>query len=227
MVVLVDDLGYSLTECKIMADIPQPINLAVIPGQVYSRSCATYIKQKTPHQLLIHLPWQSLGRRYKKEYPIRIMGDMSTKNMELMLNKAMNSVPSANGINNHMGSTLSANKSAVQRFMSIYRKNSPLYFIDSNTSRQTKAEETARRYGIPTAKNNFFLDGNQSPEYIEKQFRSAINYAYQHGTVIAICHGNRKTSIQTIPRLMNYYKDSVDFVYIPVIIEERSTGNAH
>lgn len=221
MSVVIDDVGGSLINCQKLIKIEHPLNIAVMPGTPYAQKCAVLIN-KSPHQLLIHFPWDGLGLRYKKYYPIRIMRGMSKEEMAQMISRAFASVPNAQGINNHMGSQFSASSEDVEKFMNILKKyKNNKYFLDSNTSRFSKAYFWARKYGIKTTKNNVFLDGKQTAEYIDRQFNYAVSLAKKEGTIVAICHGNRKVTLDNLPKLLKKYEEQVDFVYLPQLMEQR------
>ena len=154
--IVIDDLGRSASDCRFFAELPLSLNCAVIPGQKESRACAEIVR-KQGQTLLIHFPWENLGKHAAQDYPIRLTNNMSTENMREMFTRAFMSVPSANGINNHMGSVLSKNPAAAQKVMTIMAKlTPPKFFLDSHTSPQTKAYVYAYAYGLPTALNNFF-----------------------------------------------------------------------
>lgn len=226
MAVVVDDVGGSLPLCRQLASISQPLNIAILPNTPYATKCAEIVSL-SPHQLLIHFPWEALGYNYQKYYPIRITRGMSAAEMGKMLTLAFKKVPGAQGINNHMGSTLSASAEDMERFMKVLKKfRDTKYFLDSNTSRASKAYYWARKYGIKTAKNNVFLDGRQTPEYIERQFRYAVSLAKKDGSLVAICHGNRKVTMRVLPGLLKKYSAEVDFVYLPQLIEYRIAQEA-
>ncbi len=221
MAIVIDDAGYSLKHCQELLKINAPLNFAVIPGLRSSKSCALAIK-KHGQELLVHFPWEYLGENDLKHYPVHLTRKMSRQEMAEMLNKAFASVPESDGINNHMGSQFSADAVAVGTFMELFSKfKNAKYFLDSNTSRATKGYQYAKKYGIKTAINNVFLDGQPAAAYLEQQFLQAINYARKNGTVIAICHVNRKTTRDELGKLMTKYKEHVNYVHLSQIIEIR------
>jgi len=224
MAVVVDDVGGSLRNCQILTSITLPLNIAVLPGTPAATKCAELIN-KSPHQLLIHFPWERLGRNYQKYYPIRIMRGMTAEEMAEMLNKALLKVPGAQGLNNHMGSTLSESTADMQAFMAILAKHKAnKYFLDSNTSRVSRAYYWAKKCGIKTTKNNVFLDGRQNAEYIDGRFLYAVKLAEQQGSIVAICHGNRAVTLRVLAKMLEKYKQRVDFVYLPQLIEYRNAA---
>jgi len=139
-----------------------------------------------------------------------------------MLTRAFASVPNAEGINNHMGSQLSSNREAMDKFMSLLNKfKNKKYFLDSRTSRQSKAYYYAKKYAIKTTNNNVFLDSYLRVSYLEQQFKIAVRTAKQSGSVVAICHVNRTVTRKNLERLMTKYADQVEYTNIAKIIEFR------
>lgn len=221
MAIVIDDVGYSLKHCQELLKIKAPLTFAVMPALGASLVCAQAIKEQE-QELLIHFPWESLGKNKLGSYPVHLRINMNQEEMALMLSKAFKSVPNSDGINNHMGSQFSANQQAVDTFMQLFSKfKNSKYFLDSNTCRATKGYQSAKKYGIKSAINNVFLDGQPESSYLEKQFLQAINYARKNGTVIVICHVNRKTTREQLGKLMAKHKEQVNYVHVSQIIEIR------
>ncbi|GBR77538.1 putative catalytic domain of family 2 polysaccharide deacetylases [Candidatus Termititenax dinenymphae] len=221
MAIVVDDCGYSPESVKTFTAIKYPLTMAVIPGLAYSKSCAETISA-AKKQLLIHFPWTPLGNNGRQSYPIRIERSYTPARITAMLVKAAESVPNANGINNHQGSILSADSVMMDRVMSVVQvSGQKYYFLDSNTTVNSKAERTAKKHGIPSTHNDVFLDGTQTDEYIEKRFAYAVSLAKQRGTVVAICH-DRPATRRVLRKLMIQYNDQVDFVFLPEIMANRN-----
>lgn len=220
--IVIDDLGRSTEDCQFFAALPVSLNCAVIPGMPYARACADIISQ---HQqtLLIHFPWENLGRNPAQHYPIRLTSTMTTEDMKVMFTRAFQSVPGAQGINNHMGSVLSKNPQAMHKVMTIMAQlPQKKFFLDSHTSPQTKAYAYALADGLPAALNNFFLDGFQSDLYIERQFGLAVQYAEKHGSAIAICHGNRQVTRHVFEKCISLYNTRVAFVSLTELVKTRT-----
>lgn len=219
MAIVIDDLGRSLKDCRYYASLPISLNFAVMPGMPYSKKCAELVINKK-QTLLIHFPWENLGKNFVRQYPIYLASNMSTEDMKIMFTRAFQSVPGAHGINNHMGSVLSKNPLAMQKVMSIMAAlPNKKFFLDSRTSRETVAFDYAYAYGLPTALNNVFLDGKNSETYIKKQFEYAIKYAEKHGSVIAICHGNRTNTKRILEKCISLYNTHVEFVSLTDLVK--------
>lgn len=223
MAIIIDDFGRSPQECRYYAGLPISLNCAVMPGMPYSKKCAEIITEKQ-QTLLIHFPWENLGRQAQQYYPIQLSRNMTTENIKIMFTRAIRSVPKAQGINNHMGSVLSKDPIAVQKVMSVLAGlPDKKFFLDSHTSRKTVAFDYAYAYGIPTALNNFFLDGQKSEAYMLKQFAAAVRYAEKHGSVIAICHGNRPNTRRVFEKCISLYNTRVEFVSVTELLKTITT----
>ncbi|GBR73562.1 putative catalytic domain of family 2 polysaccharide deacetylases [Candidatus Termititenax aidoneus] len=220
MAVVIDDVGYSLAEAKALAALEYALTFAVIPAQPYSSASAAAIAASGRHAVLIHMPWTPLGNR--QAYPVRIESGYSAENIRQMLDRAFASVPQAAGLNNHQGSILSADAAMMERFMRILsERGENIYFLDSNTTVNSRAQATAWRHGIPAARNNIFLDGTQTEEYIARRFAEAVNIAGRRGAVVAICHSTRPVTKRVLKKLLNKYNEQVDFVLLPEIIQAK------
>jgi polysaccharide deacetylase 2 family uncharacterized protein YibQ len=220
MAVVVDDVGYALAEAKTLAALEYPLTFAVIPEQPYSSASAAAIAASGRHAVLVHLPWTPLGNR--AAYPVRIERGYSAENIRRMLERAFASVPQASGLNNHQGSILSADAAMMERFMRVLSGHrGDIYFLDSNTTVNSRAQAAARKHGIPSARNDIFLDGVQTEEYIARRFAEAVSIARRRGSVIAICHSTRPATKRVLKKLLTKYNEQVDFVLLPEIIKMR------
>ncbi|MDR1323679.1 MAG: divergent polysaccharide deacetylase family protein [Candidatus Margulisbacteria bacterium] len=221
MAVVIDDVGYSLAEAKTLAALEYALTFAVIPAQPYSSASAAAIAASGRHAVLIHMPWTPLGSN-RQAYPVRVELGYSVENIRRMLDRAFESVPQAVGLNNHQGSILSADAAMMERFMRVLsERRADIYFLDSNTTVNSRAQATALRHGIPSARNDIFLDGTQTEEYIARRFAEAVNIARRRGSVVAICHSTRPVTKRVLKKLLNKYNEQVDFVLLPEIIEMR------
>jgi polysaccharide deacetylase 2 family uncharacterized protein YibQ len=220
MAVVVDDVGYALADAQRLAAIEYPLTMAVIPGLPYSRASALAAASAGRHAVLIHMPWTPLGD--PQAYPVRVERGYSADNIRSMMTKAWTSVPVAAGLNNHQGSILSADQTMMDRFMSVLAEQpGGLYFLDSATTVNSRALAAAKKYGIPAARNDIFLDGTQTDEYIARRFAEAVAIARRKGTVIAICHSTRPATKRVLKNLLTKYNEQVDFVLLPEIIALR------
>lgn len=101
--------------------------------------------------------------------------------------KALASLPHIKGVNNHMGSAITADVKRMQWLMQAI-SSYPLYFVDSRTTVQTVAARTAEARNLPNLERDVFLDHDASPAAIDDQFRRLIQLAKKQGSAVAIGH---------------------------------------
>jgi hypothetical protein len=99
---------------------------------------------------------------------------------------ALARVPAAVGVNNHMGSALTCDEAAMRAVMEVLRPRG-LFFVDSRTIAQTRAETIARATGVPTLARDVFLDHDPSEDAIEAALVEAARLS-QERPVVAIAH---------------------------------------
>lgn len=82
------------------------------------------------HEVLIHLPMAPLSKQPLEKNTLR--PEMSSDEIEHIIRSAVNNVPYAVGINNHMGSKMTSNLFGMQKVMQALERYN-LYFLDSVT----------------------------------------------------------------------------------------------
>ncbi|MBF0468376.1 MAG: divergent polysaccharide deacetylase family protein [Desulfamplus sp.] len=200
--IIIDDMGYDPKIADSISRIDKNITISILPGSPFGRRIAQTLHSRGT-QIMLHLPMEPL--QYPSVNPGHgaILSDMTPDNVLTLLNKNLESVPHAIGVNNHMGSRLTTlSVQMVQIFEILKQKN--LFFIDSLTSNQSSGIKSARQVNLSFASRDIFLDNIKDKAYIKKQFRELIRMAKQNGTSIAIGHPYNETYIvlkEEIPSL--------------------------
>jgi polysaccharide deacetylase 2 family uncharacterized protein YibQ len=119
--------------------------------------------------------------------------------------------PNVKYINNHTGSKFTQNHKAMNRLMKILKKYD-YYFIDSKTTSKSVVKKYAKKYNVPSASRNIFLDNKKDKNYIQNQLRKAVLIAKRNGSAIAICHPYSIT-FRTLKESIHIVK-GVNLVYI-------------
>lgn len=83
--------------------MPSAISVAVLPDSPHAREMATKA-HNSGHEVLIHLPMAPLSKQPLEKNTLR--PEMSSDEIERIIRSAVNNVPYAVGINNHMGSKM-------------------------------------------------------------------------------------------------------------------------
>lgn len=169
--------------------MPSAISVAVLPDSPHAREMATKA-HNSGHEVLIHLPMAPLSKQPLEKNTLR--PEMSSDEIERIIRSAVNNVPYAVGINNHMGSKMTSNLFGMQKVMQALERYN-LYFLDSVTIGNTQAMRAAQGTGVKVIKRKVFLDDSQNEADIRVQFNRAIDLARRNGSTIAIGHPHPAT----------------------------------
>lgn len=198
--IIIDDMGHNYRTGYELAALPFPITLSFLPGRRFTQPLAEFAAAQNK-EIMLHVPMEntqgiSLGTG-------ALTLGMSEAAFKRSLKQSILAIPHAVGLNNHMGSLLTADRESMRWVMETMQSNR-LYFVDSRTTSKSVAAETARAFGIPTLVRDIFLDHEQSYAYLRGQFRKLLDHARAYGSAIAIAHPHRVTTEflkEHLPRL--------------------------
>ncbi|ENE9183104.1 hypothetical protein AJ875_04340 [Campylobacter jejuni] len=117
-------------------------------------------------------------------------------------------------INNHTGSLFTSNEEAMRKLYEAL-KNQNIFFVDSKTIGNSKANKIAKELSMPYIQRDVFLDNEDDVDYVKKQLQSAVKLAQKKGFVIAIGHP-RKNTFKALEQSKDLLK-GVDLVYLSEI----------
>ncbi len=186
LAILLDDAGQSLDLVDRAAELPDPVAFAVLPFLPKSSETAAAFN-RTGHEVWLHLPMEATGGENPGPGAVRV--DMTPDEVRRTVHSALNSVPHAVGVNNHMGSRATADLRTMTWVMQELSARG-VAFLDSRTTVQTVAESAARAQGVPTGRRHVFLDNERSRPAIEAQLDEAEYRARADGEAVAIGHLN-------------------------------------
>lgn len=183
IVLIIDDMGNKSSDQKAFK-LPPEVAFAILPHTPFSTSFAK--RSEDEHRdVLIHMPMEALSGLYMG--PGGISSDMDSLVIKDLLAKAHATIPNAIGINNHMGSRLTQLQKPMQATMEylIYHR---MFFVDSRTTRYSKAQTIARNHGVPNLGRHVFLDHFRETQHIDYQFRRLVRIAKKRGLAVGIAH---------------------------------------
>lgn len=192
LAVIVDDCGYDMSSVRTLLNTGLPLNFAVLPYKPYSSDVLEMIKSDG-RVAMLHLPMEPMDRSAMSEGSSTICTDMSKDKILELTRKAINSLPGVSGVNNHQGSKATADSATMTIVLQELRKQD-LFFVDSRTSSKSVARDKAVAMGVPTARNDIFLDNSSDVQAIRKQIYKAMDIAEKNGSAIAICHARPNTA---------------------------------
>lgn len=188
---IVDDMGYSLRAINELCSIGRPLTIAVIPYSPLASEIATISKQHDL-EVILHLPLESINNEEKNHTKGMITSVMSEEEIIGIVDKNLAQVPYISGVNNHMGSKITAD-SQLMRIILERLKERNLFFIDSRTTGSSVAYTIAQSLNIPSAYRHVFLDGELNETYIKGQLIALLRHAQKNGFAIGICHPTEPT----------------------------------
>ncbi|WP_433638242.1 divergent polysaccharide deacetylase family protein [Kluyvera georgiana] len=187
--IVIDDFGYRPQQENQVLAMPSTISVAVLPNAPHAREMATRA-HNAGHEVLIHLPMAPLSKQPLEKDTLR--PDMSSDEIERIIREAVDKVPYAVGLNNHMGSAMTSSLFGMQKVMQTLSRYN-LYFLDSMTIGNSQAMRAANGTGVKVIKRRVFLDDTQNEADIRRQFNRAVDLARRNGSAIAIGHPHPAT----------------------------------
>ncbi len=195
--IVMDDFGYRPDNENQILQLPIAISIAILPNAPYAREMAIKAHNQG-REILIHLPMAPFSKQRLE--PDTLKPDMDLEEIQRIIRNALANVPYAVGINNHMGSAMTASLSAMQKVMRILDQY-PLYFLDSRTTSNSQVSHAAIGTSVKVLKRQVFLDDVINQAAIRQQFNHALQLANRHGSVIAIGHPH-PTTIHVLQKML-------------------------
>lgn len=187
--IVIDDFGYRPHQENQVLALPSAISVAVLPNAPHAREMATKA-HNSGREVLIHLPMAPLSKQPLEKDTLR--PEMSQDEIERIIREAVDKVPYAVGLNNHMGSAMTSSLPGMEKVMQALGRYN-LYFLDSMTIGNSQAMRAANGTGVKVIKRRVFLDDTQNEADIRVQFNRAIALARRNGSAIAIGHPHPTT----------------------------------
>lgn len=182
---VIDDLGRSVEDIRTLERLGVPITYAVLPYEEETPAVAAELRKRN-REILLHLPMEPRNRS-ENPGPGALLLGMPRDQLRELTADALQAVPGAVGVNNHMGSGLTEDEGSMEAILGVLAKRK-LFFLDSRTSAQSVGYRTAMGLGLPAAERQVFLDNDPRPEAIRAQFQRLLDLARQRGAATAIGH---------------------------------------
>jgi polysaccharide deacetylase 2 family uncharacterized protein YibQ len=220
LVLIIDDLGHQWRNGMAMVELPGKINLAVLPHTPHAERLAQ-AGFAAGKEIMLHAPMSNVGG-----VPLgqgALTADMPREEFDRALADALDAVPLARGVNNHMGSELTQLPLQMGWLMQALLRRD-LYFVDSRTSAETVAAETAAAYRVPNLSRTVFLDNERTPEAIGQHFDRLVRLAEQNTLAVGIGHPYPETAKflrEAIPALRCR---GVELAYVSEVLEGKNRG---
>ena len=210
--IIIDDFGYRNDEVSDgFLELDAYLTYAIIPGHEYSTSFGEKAI-KAGYEVIVHMPMENTGKTYGEEEFV-LTTEMDNETIQRRINTAFNQIPTAIGMNNHQGSSASADQRVMSSVARTIKERN-LFFIDSRTTVETIAETTMEVFGVPTARRNVFLDNDDDEEKITQQLMKLVRKAEEDGFSIGIGHVKPKTLNVLKKNIPKLQKDGYKFEFV-------------
>lgn len=213
--IIIDDIGYQPHAHSEIAALPYPINVAILPQAPYAQQAA-YMLHQAGKELLLHLPMQ--GTSTTALEPVVLNQNMSHAQFTKSLRQLLDSVDFIQGFNNHQGSVLTADATKMQWLMAEIAQIDDFYFIDSRTTAQSKALQSAQARHIKSAQRDIFLDHLPTRAFFNEQFDALIARAKKNGSAIAIAHPHALSLELLKERLPQLAAQQIELVFVSDLV---------
>ena len=181
---VIDDLGLRRANTAALIAMPGPLTLAFLP-YADALEPQTRAARAAGHELLVHVPMEATGHEWPG--PNALLSSLSPTETLSRLRAQLRSFGGFVGVNNHMGSLLTADGAEMALVMAELRSRE-LLFLDSRTTAKSVATREAQRLGVPHTERDVFLDNELGLDYVRRQLVQTEQLARRRGYAVAIAH---------------------------------------
>lgn len=216
--IVIDDFGINRNLADCFMDLDMPITISVLPFLEHSKDIARSAHERG-FEVMLHLPMQPQKWPNINPGPGVLLTSMDRNEIRGRVRAAIEAVPYAAAVNNHMGSKFTEDRERIGWALKEINQHG-LAFLDSMTSNRSQAYNEARRLNLTTSYRNIFLDNVQDEQAIRLQLRKLVTKARQDGLAVGIGHVYPVTC-QVLRNEYNQLKSKVDLVPFTRILENR------
>ncbi len=189
--IIIDDLGYDRGLAEKFVNLGVQLTLSILPHSPQVESISRMADAKHLETML-HLPMEPIEYPGIDPGPGALLLNMGADELLRVLENNLDSVPHVKGVNNHMGSRLTASSEQMYQVFSALKRRG-LFFVDSRTTENSVCKPSARLFQIPFAQRDVFLDHSPEPAFIRQQIRLLIRIARRKGEAVGIAHPSATT----------------------------------
>jgi len=213
LALIIDDLGQNPPRDRRVLALPGPVALSILPDTPHARELAL-AAHRAGKTVLLHLPMDPAGG------PFSWHPQMPLQELHERLDAALDAVPYAHGLNNHMGSRMTAEAEPMAWLMGELQRRH-LIFLDSRTSPATVAAAQAQKIGLASLSRDVFLDDDPSPQAVARQLAAGIQLARKQGSAVLIGHPHPDTLAVLERELPRLREQGIDWIGIDLMIAVR------
>jgi uncharacterized protein len=217
--IVLDDVGLDKKGAQRAIALPEPVTISFM---AYATDLPQMAEEahRNGHELMLHVPMEPISRS-EDMGPNGLSVDLSRDEVLRRLRWDLDRFDGYVGINNHMGSRFTADTAGMSWVLEEL-KGRGLLFLDSRTIGNSVGIELARKFGVPHAGRDVFLDNVIEPAPIEAQLAETEEIARRHGSAIAIGHPHDVTLDVLTPWLAGLKAKGFVLVPLSTIVRQRT-----
>jgi len=212
---VIDDLGRSTDDLVPLEKLGVRITYAVLPFEENTEAVVSALHSRR-EEVLLHLPMEP--KHGEDPGPGALRMGMTDNELRTLTLSALQAVPGAVGVNNHMGSSLSTDARSMSTILRVLSSRG-LFFLDSRTSSDSVGYRTAISLGVPAAERQIFLDADPGPEAVHEQFLRLLDLARSRGAAVAIGHPHPDTLAALTEEVPRAKALGYDFVPVSFLLD--------
>jgi len=213
--IIIDDIGYDRKMAEGFLELDVPLTFSVLPQGTFNHSIIDHALKKDV-EIMLHLPMEPGNYPSVNPGPGALLSSMKPDELIAQLNANLDRVPNVKGVNNHMGSKLTASSEQMRQIFTILKKRD-LFFVDSRTSADTLCRPSAELLHLPFAERDVFIDHEQTRGFVRKQLKLLIKRAKQQGYAIGIAHPHPVT-LEVLKEMLPDLKKAVFFTHASQVV---------
>ncbi|MCE7794382.1 divergent polysaccharide deacetylase family protein [Salipaludibacillus sp. CUR1] len=207
--IIIDDFGGTGkgTEEFLAGNIP--VTVAIMPFMEHSTEIAERANE-LGFEVIIHLPMEPKKGKVSWLGPNPILSNLTAEEVHDRVKAAIEDVPHAKGINQHMGSKIVENKEIINEILSVAKAHD-FYVIDSGTNPKSCLPSVSKKYGLLFDERDIFLDNtHSSSNHVYKMAKKLADLAEANGEAIGIGHVGikGKETYMGIQKAVPYFEEN-------------------
>jgi polysaccharide deacetylase 2 family uncharacterized protein YibQ len=217
--ILIDDIGYDPRALKRLLALEAPIAFSVLPKTPHARSSAEAI-HRAGKEVLLHLPMEPHG--YPDRNPGRgaLFASMKAREIRGTLEKALQSVPHAEGVNNHMGSKFMEEGEPLGAVFDMLHERG-LYFVDSMTTDASVAGALAQETGLRFATRDLFIDDTEDRSWARTHLERLLSTRDRWDGLLLIGHPYPETVSALEEMVPRFQSQGIEIVPLSVMVDRK------
>ncbi|ABS21383.1 divergent polysaccharide deacetylase family protein [Bacillus cytotoxicus] len=216
--IVIDDFGNNMKGTKEMLSLPIPLTVAVMPFLPSTKQDAIAAHKKG-HEVIIHMPMEPINGKKEWLGPKAITTDLSDDEIKHRIEQAIEAVPYAIGMNNHMGSKVTADERIMRIILTVCKKHG-LFYLDSKTNSNSVVSRIGKELDVPIIENQMFFDDIYTSSHILKQAQFLLQKTRKTPVVVAIGHVGPpgETTSRAIQSTIPKVREHADFIFLSDLV---------